>query len=380
MVEPIFLKDKEGKLVKLDEKLYDDEGDLQFLLAENPELIYSISDQIPKLLLLAKEAGIPGEDGAADDFSLDHIFVDLNAKPTFIEVKRSTDTRIRREVIGQMFDYAAHARAYWTIDKVQSMFADTWKERGENPELILRSFIGEQKTPDQFWEQFMTNLKGGNIRLIFAADTIPKRLQLIVEFLRDYMDPCEVRALEVRQFLGENRLQMIAPHFVGGSVQADMRKGISGKKERWTEDEFLAELAKNTTPEDASTAKKIKIWADKNEIRTDYGSGDELGSLFLEYQRDNRVLVSFTLNTDGNVRIDFRWMRTYPPFIEPAKRMELLKKINEIEGITIPESSINGYPTFPIRVLHREQEFIKFTKIVLWVMQEYKNSDGRIPN
>ena len=29
-------------------------------------------------------------------------------RPTLVEVKRSTDTRIRREVVGQMLDYAAH--------------------------------------------------------------------------------------------------------------------------------------------------------------------------------------------------------------------------------------------------------------------------------
>lgn len=376
MVEPIFLKGKEGNLVKLDEKLYENEEELQFLLAENPELIYSISDQIPKLLLLAQEAGIPGEEGAADDFSLDHIFVDIDAKPTFIEVKRSTDTRIRREVIGQMFDYAAHARAYWTIDKIQSLFIDTWRERGEDPDVILQTFIGKQKSPEEFWEQFMTNLKGGNIRLIFAADTIPKRLQLIVEFLQDYMYPCEVRALEVRQFKGEKGLQMIAPHYVGGSVQADMRKGGSGKRERWTEEEFLAELAKNTTPEDAATAKKIKVWADTNGITNEFGFGDELGSLFLEYWRENKVLVSFTLNTDGNVRIDFRWMRTYPPFTEKAKRIELVKQVNGIKGVNIPEDAISGYPTFPISFLRDEQEFEKFIKIVQWIMQEYKKSDS----
>jgi hypothetical protein len=373
MAEPIFLKNKDGKLVKLDETLYEKEEDLQIILAENPELIYSISDQIPSLLLVAKEAGIPGDDGTRDDFSLDHIFVDTDAKPTFIEVKRSTDTRIRREVIGQMFDYAAHARAYWTADKIQTIFRDTWTGRRQDPDQVLANFLGEEYDAGRFWEQFMTNLKGGNIRLIFAADTIPKRLQLIVEFLRDYMDPIEVRALEVRQFLGENELQMIAPHYVGGSVQADMRKDPAKKKERWTEEDFLSELAKNTSQEDVVIARRIKKWADETGITNDFGTGDELGSLFLEYWNGKKVLVSLTLNTDGNVRIDFRWMRTYPPFTDKNKRIELVRQLNAINGMQLSESGIEGYPIFPIRLLRSEEAFIQFTRVIQWVMEQYRS-------
>jgi hypothetical protein len=36
---------------------------------------------------------------------------DQNAVPTLVEVKRSSDTRIRREVVGQMLDYAANPDA-----------------------------------------------------------------------------------------------------------------------------------------------------------------------------------------------------------------------------------------------------------------------------
>ncbi len=227
MTEPIFLKNNNGNLVPLTESLYDKEEDLQIMLAIHPELIYSVGDQNSPLLLIAREAGVPGEEGESDTFSIDHIFADKTARPTFIEVKRSTDTRIRREVIGQMFDYAAHARAYWTVDKIQSMFNVTCAKKGEDPEVVFQDFIEDEKSSDQFWKEFIYNLKGGNIRLIFAADTIPKRLQLVVEFLQDYMDPCDVRALEVRQFLGENQLQVIAPHYVGGSVQSDMRRGAT---------------------------------------------------------------------------------------------------------------------------------------------------------
>ena len=49
-------------------------------------------------------------------WSVDHLLLDQDAIPTLVEVKRSSDSRIRREVVGQMLDYAANAVTYWNID------------------------------------------------------------------------------------------------------------------------------------------------------------------------------------------------------------------------------------------------------------------------
>jgi len=55
---------------------------------------------------------------------------------------------------------------------------------------------------ERFWEQVKTNLQARKIRLIFVADQIPSELRRIIEFLNTQMDPAEVLAIEVRQFVG----------------------------------------------------------------------------------------------------------------------------------------------------------------------------------
>ena len=42
--------------------------------------------------------------------------------PTFIEVKRASDTRARREVVAQMLDYAANGSMFWTAEQLRSLF------------------------------------------------------------------------------------------------------------------------------------------------------------------------------------------------------------------------------------------------------------------
>jgi hypothetical protein len=66
---------------------------------------------------------VPGSDESLGRFSLDHLFLDQDGIPTLVEVKRSSDTRIRREVIGQMLDYAANDVVYWPIEMIRSRFA-----------------------------------------------------------------------------------------------------------------------------------------------------------------------------------------------------------------------------------------------------------------
>ena len=86
---------------------YDSEAVLQEALADFPEVIAGIAtddDAQRALVLVAREIGIP-----TTGSSLDHLFLDDEGVPVLVEVKRASDTRIRREVVGQMLDYAANA-------------------------------------------------------------------------------------------------------------------------------------------------------------------------------------------------------------------------------------------------------------------------------
>ena len=125
MAGRIYLLDGESKLIAMEESPYDSETLLQKLLADHPDLL--AGDQIDveeprRWLLVSREMAVPGEQDGAGRWSLDHLFLDQDAIPTLIEVKRSSDTRIRREVIGQMLDYAADAVAYWPVEEIRARF------------------------------------------------------------------------------------------------------------------------------------------------------------------------------------------------------------------------------------------------------------------
>ena len=102
MVGSIYLIQNDGKLQAMTEQPYKNEELLQKLLEDYLELLGG--DQIDstvsrRLLLVSREFGVPGEEEGSDRWSLDHLFIDREGIPTLVEVKRSTDTRIRREVV-----------------------------------------------------------------------------------------------------------------------------------------------------------------------------------------------------------------------------------------------------------------------------------------
>jgi len=149
-----------------------------------------------------------------------------------VEVKRSSDTSIRRKVVGQMLDYAANAVAYWPAGRIRENYEKLCEGASEDPDQRLAEFLQqadvgpdeESSAVDGFWEEVDTNLRAGRIRLIFVSDAIPTELRRIVEFLNWQMNPAEVFAIEIKQFTGKNvtgeQITSLVPIVIGQTARA----------------------------------------------------------------------------------------------------------------------------------------------------------------
>jgi len=202
----IFLIRDDGQLARMKQREYESEDLLQGFLERYPNLL--AGDQIDsksprRWLLVSREVGVPDEEEGGDRWSLDHLFLDQDGIPTLVEVKRSSDTRIRREVVGQMLDYVANAVAYWPIETIRAKFEARCEEDGVGAQKVLSEFLAEGTQQDEFWQMVKTNLQAGKIRLIFVADEIPSELRRVIEFLNTQMDPAEVLAVEISHYAGE---------------------------------------------------------------------------------------------------------------------------------------------------------------------------------
>jgi hypothetical protein len=144
---------RDDELVEMSEEPYESEELLQTLLAKYPSVL--AGDQIGttprRWLLVSRELRVPEEEGGSGRWSLDHPFLDQEAVPTLVEVKRGSDTRIRREVVGQMLDYAANGVVYWPVERLRAAFEHDCETTEADPAQEIASRLGLDTDPDAFW-------------------------------------------------------------------------------------------------------------------------------------------------------------------------------------------------------------------------------------
>lgn len=219
--DAIFLMGDSG-LVEMRAQLFDSEEDLQELVARHPELLAG-AQMTPgdprRWMLVRREMGVPRTDGGGDHFSVDHLFVDQDGVPTIVEVKRSTDTRIRREVVGQMLDYAANAVRYWPVENLKATHEAACRRVGRDPLEELRQLVGHDVDPEEFWARVGEHLAIGRLRMVFVADVVPPELQRIVEFLNEGMSRAQVYAVELPQYVGAGQRSLV-PRLIGATAAA----------------------------------------------------------------------------------------------------------------------------------------------------------------
>lgn len=203
----------------------DEDTELQMLLERNLNLLPG--DQISpgqdlRWLLVKREMPVVNPSSGENLWSIDLLLVDQDGVPTLVECKRHNDTRSRREVVGQMLEYAASGRHYWTASDFRSQAQNT---AGDESKLSqkLKELTGSETVPEEFFAVMERNLQRSKMRLIFFLEDSPLELRSIVEFLNGQSKDMEVLIVEARQYQhGDARI--IVPWVFGFTEEARVAK------------------------------------------------------------------------------------------------------------------------------------------------------------
>ena len=374
----IYVVDADETLHPLRRSAYASEDLLQTLLERYPDLLAGdqmTTDDPRRWVLVSREIGVPGDEGGANRWSLDHLFLDQDGIPTLVEVKRSTDTRIRREVVGQMLDYAANAVVYWPVERLVAAFEATCAADGTDAAdriaVLTGASVEDEGAWEAYWQRVKTNLQAGRVRMVFLADEIPPELRRIVEFLNGQMDPAEVLAVEVRQYTGASGLRTLVPRVVGQTAQSEQKKaGVAHEKGRqWDEASFLATLDEAHGADVRGVAEGLLRWAEARGLRLWWGYGRIHGSFFpmLDFGGDQHGTFA-AWNTSGTIEVRFKPMRA--PFDTEARKRELLGRLKAIPGVLASVDSVATRPAFKMRLLADPAALRAFTDVFDWMLDE----------
>lgn len=357
--------------------MYESEDDLQTLLEASPELLLggtTESNDQPAFLLVRREAGVPELDGGSDRWFLDHLFLDAKGVPTLVEVKRSTDSRIRREVVGQMLDYAANILAHWPPERMRNEFEARCAKAEVDPVgEVLKLADAEY---EDFWTVVKTNLAAKRLRLVFVADHIPISLQTIVEFLNEQLRNTEVLAIEVKQHKGDG-FTVLTTQIIGRTSTAQSMKSV-GEKREWDAESALDELRRAVSFEAATVADRLLQWAGRCKLGIVWGKGAKVGGAYFAVPgREGASAHPFGISTDGKLDLYPPEMRRLPPFDQDDRRVEFMQRIGAATATVVEDAmAFQSFKSFPLNALSAGESFETAVAALDWFVAAAADADA----
>lgn len=320
---------------------------MQALVASHPEII---ADRDGSLLLIKREQAISDEAEGSGRWSLDHLFVTRSGVPVLVELKRASDTRLRREVVGQMLDYAANGTAYWRAGRIAESFAESAGKLNKNPDAVLAEFLGPDSAPEDFWQQVDANFAAGRIKLVFVADTIPRELARIVEFLNEQMR-ADVRAVELSWFESEAGITALAPRVIGETERAqDTKSARSAKvpisRQEWI-DKHIGPLGEGAAAAAGDYIELIERAGGSAEVTSTQGS------IISVFQTSQGPLYPFGLVywSKGAIQFNLKYLAAHAALAAPEQRKALYDQLASIVG-PLSTENISGFPSFSLQRLN----------------------------
>jgi hypothetical protein len=372
----LFHINQDGTLAVMRETAYDSEDLIQRLLEEHPEIL--AGDQFHggeprRWVLVSREMPVPdGKDGG-NRWSLDHLFLDQDAVPTLVEVKRRSDTRSRREVIGQMFDYAANGPAYWDLGELRGAFEKTQREQSLEPDETLRVLTGDLVGPDQFWSDVERHLRAGRIRMVFVVDEVPPELLRIIEFLGRQLRDAEVYLVEVRQHVGQSG-RVLATSVMGAGPQA---AASAPRAPTMTEDQWIANFEANHGQQAGDIARGFMQWMKKAATQT-FVTSSQNPSFGMMVFGGGRKNYPFFLVANGKISISLGYLASSVRFADESQRREIADRVQSATGFDFSGKNLMGDIRIPIQELALDTKRSALFGVLDWIVNELRNSETTI--
>lgn len=200
------------------------ESELQELLALHPELIPGVSPEARTCREFQSEVG-----------PADIVVVDVTGEVTLVECKLASNPQIRREIVGQMFDYASRL---WRMDVGE--FARRWLARTSIP-----LFRDDDQEGIAFKESVALNLAKGYFRIVLAVDVINPALKRMVEYLNAMAGPgTSVVAVEYSR-RRQGNVEILMPHVYGQELAEAKSKTIGREVTQWDAEHFRSWLVEH---------------------------------------------------------------------------------------------------------------------------------------
>ncbi|MDO8688745.1 MAG: hypothetical protein Q7R39_01815 [Dehalococcoidia bacterium] len=313
-----------SRRVPLTEKKFD-ESWIQSVIERNPNIlpVSEIEPAFAPLISIGKEVSTKA--GA-----IDNLFLSAEGYITLVENKLWRNSKARREVVGQIIDYAAEL-SRWKIDDLERQIKDYNKVfRHANMGLLetirMIGTIGDNDE-SSIRDSISRNLKRGRFLLLIVGDGIHEDVEAMVDYLNQTpqlhftLALVEMRVYEMKT--GNDCWHLVIPQLVtrtreieraivrveGSSivvtVPPDPPLGASDRRRILTEQDFLDILKRHATEEEVEFAIEVRNdMANRENAKIDWKASSYVVKL-PDPGGSRQDLTLFVVWTDGTVSMEW---------------------------------------------------------------------------
>lgn len=375
----VYIIKEGGRTVPMNRVRCENEDvELQALLQQNLDLLpgEQINPEDPRRWLpIKREMPVPDPGTGADRWSIDFLLADQDGVPTFVECKRYSDTRSRREVVGQMLEYAANGHYYWGKDQLRELA----EESARNANMSLDGRINDLQPTDiesidGYFERVQENLREAQLRIIFFLEEAPFELRSVVDFLNTQMERSEVLLVEARQYEREG-LSVVAPMLFGYTETARQVKRTAamktgGARRKWDIDLFMAHAASLLSQDAVASLKSLHDACLQHGCEISWGTGAKTGSYSIkEPEIAPRSLI--TISSDGCLSFNFGWLNGEDTKEDARQKLKDLVLLPM--EFDVPEGYENKFLSYPVEKWVHQSETLG--KLLCELVSEYRSSE-----
>lgn len=239
------------------------EADLQQLLHDNPAClpIAEIDSLFANPVAICTELNTPA--GPIDNF-----MVTASGLPVLVECKLWRNPEGRREVVGQILDYAKEL-SRWSASDIQREVARRVKGEG-NPILELLKAAGHPVDEVAFADALTHNLRRGRFLLLIVGDGIREGVEAIAEYLQVHAGlHFSLGLVEMPIFLAGDGARLVVPRVLA-RTHVITRTVVATPEGMAVQDGENASPARETDPE-------ITAWSnERQQFWTEFQAGLKL--------------------------------------------------------------------------------------------------------
>lgn len=312
----VLIREGSGRWAEPELAGYAREDDLQLILGEHPELIPGVSSTAIACREFQSEVG-----------PADIVVLDKDGQITLVECKLASNRQIRREIVGQLFDYAARL---WRMDI--ELFARKWADRtGEPP-------FSADDSGDLIRDAVARNLDEGAFRLVLAVDGINEPLKRMVEYLNSQAAlGASVVAVSYTRYQ-HGALEMLMPQLYGQELAESKAVRAESGKVLWDEHSWRDWLVENR-PEDVRAFNLLfecvesfgwsfnwsRSMVPSAAVPIQAADGRMLGKISVFYYRQQGVSLEFNFEAMADLGENGR--------PSPDEKNDFLKELESIPGL-----------------------------------------------